>query len=233
MKTISKILYGLISFSVFAAYKIETAWAGWHVKLVEYASKCGSVTSVASDILVKDTRFKLRDRTVCQAGQFLYSCGSADSTVYTNMDYERPDKETLESLAYSCRDYYACEGSCKSGTSVAGMPDTILKVPENGYTDVEYDVEICDTDTLTELFRVAQYGMTDADFLVKSGDAILLAPLPGDAEPMMQKYEIWFEADASDWVSMNDESFCYQAAGITDSDSGTFQRDKNCPFIYS
>lgn len=233
MKTISKILYGLISFSVFAAYKIETAWAGWHVKLVAYASKCGTGTPDASDIVYDDTRFKLTEQKVCQAGQFLYSCGAADSLVYTNMYSGRPNKEILESLAYSCQNLSYCEASCKSGTSLAGMPDTILKVPAGGYTDVEYDVEICDTDTLTSLFNIAQHGTTDADFLVKSGDAILLAPLPDGAEPMMQQYKIWFEADASDWVSMNDASFCYQPAGDTDLESGKFERDYDCSFIYN
>ena len=82
------------------------------------------------------------------------------------------------------------------------------------------------------MFNIAQHGDTDADFLV-SGDTILLAPLPNDAEPMMQQYKIWFEADASDWVSMNDESFCYQPAGTTDLESGTFERKQDCPFIYS
>lgn len=233
MKTISKILYGLISFSVFAAYKIETAWAGWHVKLVAYASKCGTGTSDASDIVYGDDRFKLTEKTICQAGQFLYSCGAADSLVYTNMYYGRPDNAKLEELAYSCRNFSHCEASCKSGTSLAGMPNTILKVPADGYTDVEYDVEICDTGTLTSLFRIARYGTTDADFLVQSGDAILLAPLPDGAEPMMQKYEIWFEADASDWGSMNDESFCYQPAGETNLESGIFKRDYDCSFIYN
>ena len=232
MKIISKILYGLISFSVFAAYKIETAWAGWHVRLDSYASKCGSGTSVASDIVYRDTRFKLTEKTVCQAGQFLFSCGDMHNPVYANINLKRPDEEKLEELAYSCRDFSSCFVSCQSGTSLAGMPDTKLKVPVNGYTDYQHDVEICDTDTLTNLFNVAHHGMTDADFLA-SGDAILLAPLPYGAEPMRQKYTIWFEADASDWVSMNDESFCYQPAGTTDLDSGTITRDADCPFIYS
>ena len=232
MKIISKILYGLISFSVFAAYKIETAWAGWHVKLVSYASKCSSGTSVASDIVYRDTRFKLTEKTVCQAGQYLFSCGAADSLAYTYIQYERPDEATLESLAYSCQDFSSCAASCQSGTSLGGMPDTILKVPVGGYSDLQYDVEICDTDTLTNMFNIAHHGMTDADFLV-SGDTILLAPLPNGAEPMMQQYKIWFEADASDWVSMNDESFCYQPAGETNLESGIITRDSACPFIYS
>ena len=230
MKTISKILYGLISFSVFAAYKIETAWAGWHVRLVSYASKCGTGTSVES--VIRDARFKLTQKTVCEAGQFLFSCGAADSLVYTNMYYGRPDEATLESLAYSCRDFSSCDVSCQSGTSLGGMPDTILKVPVGGYSDLQYDVEICDTDTLTNMFNIAHHGMTDADFLA-SGDAILLAPLPNGAEPMMQKYTIWFEADASDWVSMNDASFCYQPAGETNLESGIITRDSACPFIYN
>ena len=232
MKTISKILYGLISFSVFAAYKIETAWAGWHVRLSEYASKCsGTGTSVES--VIREGRFELVHETVCQAGQFLFSCGAADSLVYTNMYYGRPDEAKLEELAYSCRNFSHCEASCKSGTALGGMPNTILKVPADGYSDLQYDVEICDTDTLTGLFRIAHHGMTDADFLA-SGDAILLAPLPDGAEPMMQKYTIWFEADASDWVSMNDESFCYQpATDGTNLESGVIQRDYDCPFIYS
>lgn len=232
MKIISKILYGLISFSVFAAYKIETAWAGWHVKLVSYASKCGSGTSVASDIIYRDTRFKLMKKTVCQAGQYLFSCGSADSLVYTNIQYERLDEERLEELAYSCREFSSCAVSCKSGTPLGGMPDTILKVPAVGYTDYQHDVEICDTYTLTNLFNIAGHGDTEAEFLV-NGDAILLAPLPNGAEPMMQQYKIWFEADASDWVSMNDESFCYQPAGEANLESGIITRDADCPFIYS
>lgn len=233
MKTISKILYGLISFSVFAAYKIETAWAGWKVALVSYASSCGDIKSTVRSIL-DDATFAMTGKTICDTGKILTSCGAGDSFAYTNLGYTIPNDFTLQSLAYSCRDISFCIDACDDGAPIEGviMPATILKVPMQGNYSTEYYVDICDTDTLTSLLNSVTYGDTDADLIAK-GDQMLLAPLPDGAEPMLQQYRIWYETEARDWISINDKSYCEQKAGESQMQSGILYRSEDCPFIYS
>ena len=99
MKTISKILYGLISFSVFAAYKIETAWAGWKATLVSYSYGCSS-SYTGAQVHSQLSQFQAQKLTLCQQNQLLKGCtytGEDGSEQFMNA-YSNGDAPGISSL---------------------------------------------------------------------------------------------------------------------------------------
>lgn len=76
MKFISKLLYSLVSFTIFAAYKVENAFATIKVTLTTYSaatkSKCSTYSSIGTiraNACGKTTSF-----TICDEGEYLVSC---------------------------------------------------------------------------------------------------------------------------------------------------------------
>lgn len=82
MKFISKLLYSLVSFTIFTAYKVENAFATVKVKLI------GTPIDVTStecnrydDALTARSKYSNTDKeidmTICSAGTYLVSCAGA------------------------------------------------------------------------------------------------------------------------------------------------------------
>ena len=76
MKFISKLLYSLVSFTIFTAYKVENAFATIKVTLTTYSaatqSKCStyiSIGTIRANACGKTTSF-----TICDEGEYLVSC---------------------------------------------------------------------------------------------------------------------------------------------------------------
>ena len=91
MKTISKILYSIISFSVFVAYKVSTAYSATTIKLTSYTlmttstsedtckTVCKNAGITSTAIAIKNeiwSRLQTPDVniTLCNAGSYLGSC---------------------------------------------------------------------------------------------------------------------------------------------------------------
>lgn len=76
MKFISKLLYSLVSFTIFAAYKVENAFATIKVTLTTYttatASKCATYPSIID--IRGNACGTTTDFTMCQKGYYLVSC---------------------------------------------------------------------------------------------------------------------------------------------------------------
>ena len=237
MKTISKILYGLISFSVFAAYKIETAWAGWKATLVSYSYGCSS-SYTAAQVHSQLSKFQAQKLTLCQQNQLLKGCTytAEDGTeqfmnAYSNGD--APGISSLIPLAELCNLKTAeCMDCMGNGTmDLSKAKATILRKAPADYKD-KITVTICDTNTLTSALAVLQPGMKESD--LAADDIMLLTPMPSNSQPMLQTYDVEFLYGENDWLSLNDSMNCYIGANNeTSNTSGIFISDKDCPFLHS
>lgn len=76
MKFISKLLYSLVSFTIFTAYKVENAFAAIKFTLASSstatAAKCATYPSILE--VRGDTCGTTTDFTMCQKGYYLVSC---------------------------------------------------------------------------------------------------------------------------------------------------------------
>lgn len=238
MKIISKILYGLISFSVFAAYKIETAWAGWKATLVSYSYGCSGSYNTAAKVHSQLSKFQAQKLTLCQQNQLLKGCTytAEDGTeqfmnAYSNGD--APGISSLIPLAELCNLKTAeCMDCMGNGTmDLSKAKATILRKAPADYKD-KITVTICDTNTLTSALAVLQPGMKESD--LAADDIMLLTPMPSNSQPMLQTYDVEFLYGENDWLSLNDSMNCYIGANNeTSNTSGIFISDKDCPFLHS
>ena len=168
MKVISKILYGLISFSVFAAYKIEAAWAGWKVTLVSYKIGCTG-GSTAEQIR---TRLKnaITTLTICGKDEIFSGCTyyyegtSLDGT--TALMSASAGPEFLPGAAVACAnatpENYGCAPCPSGGRLLDDNPATLLEVLGQGIEEFQ-TLTICDTETLTSRLNVLEYGKSEKD----------------------------------------------------------------------
>lgn len=241
MKTISKILYGLISFSVFAAYKIETAWAAWRVTLASYslASFCSNTNGVAG---ASATAQKIKSRqkivTLCSPGdgklagcKYKYTSENGDVIEdWCGADGANTSFTSLATLAEYCDTGNAeCLPCPSGGLLIDHHRSTQLLRPNDDYKG-KFTLNVCDYYTLTEMGNVYTPYNTEAD--LANGDKMLLEPIEG--QQMNQTYEVEFLFDSNNWLSMSDDDNCYKSPGMEmTGNSGIFISEQNCQYLHS
>lgn len=184
MKTISKILYNIISFSIFIAYKVENVYAG--LVITTFSKKeLSSTTECPSNINTADRApFDIRDALntylttvdLCGVNEYLNNC---DDHITSQID--------AAALAGYCTDAKSikCETCPTAPHGTTGSKTTLLKLKE---PFEETTVTICSVAQLTE----GPDGTIQAGFL-EGYDSVWL-----------QTYTIIFKKyDARSWRSLN------------------------------
>ncbi len=121
MKTISKILYSIISFSVFIAYKVSAAYSATTIKLTSYTLMTTSTSedtckTVCNNAGITETAVSIKDQiwnriqtpdvniTLCNAGSYLGSCIINNVSI----DNTSANLSSLTSCTASNAQCYAC-----------------------------------------------------------------------------------------------------------------------------
>lgn len=233
MKTISKILYGILSFSIFAAYKIESAWAGWKLTLSSYSvvSGCSYSDSVfhpsSASSKIKNSARRL---TLCSPGDgMLVGCSSMDGT---SIAAYGPYTQTtsLITLAQWCEPDrgFACSACPNDGINGDALTATELLKPPADYTG-RYPITVCGQWTLTRMANTVHNADT-AKVVLPANDEILLA---ATGDNMLQNYYVDFVPEADDWLSLPAFDNCYLPTRDTDGvqmESGIMVRNQPCPY---
>ena len=233
MKTISKILYSIISFSVFVAYKVSAAYSATTIKLISYTlmttstseETCKTVCKnnagiTTAAVTTKDEIWQYLQTaqpesyiTLCNAGSYLASCIISD----TSVDNTSANQSKLTSCTASGARCYACPNY--NGKSVATVPETQISV----YTSKTWT--LCSTQNLTP---TAQLTTSYKDY-AGTGVGITLnanGTTSGDGKCMRQQYSV-----NTRQISSNTVSDCYVPANTSFTDNtGTYVNPTSCPY---
>lgn len=232
MRTISKILYSIISCSVFIGYKINTVYGAITIRLSSYntlststneetcktlCSNAGITTAAAT---IKDQIWEYLQNTqpdsyitLCNAGSYLASCIISD----TSVDNTSANQSKLTSCTASGARCYACPNY--NGKSVATVPATQISV----YTSKIWT--LCSTQNLTP---TAQMTTSYKDY-AGTGVGIMLnanGTTDQDGRCIKQTYSV-----NTRQISSNTVSDCYVPANTSFTDNtGTYVNTTSCPY---
>ena len=224
MKTISKILYSIISFSVFVAYKVSTAYSATTIKLTSYTlmttstsedtcnTVCKNAGITSTAIAIKNeiwSRLQTPDVsiTLCNAGSYLGSC------IINNVSISNTSANlsSLTSCTASNAQCYACP---KFNDKSATAPSSRL----TRWTPKTYT--LCSTQNLTK-DAVLLYDYSE---WVGKGTGIETSR---NGKCVKQQYAIVENTN----LSASDIYDCYVPANTTFSDStGTYEADDDCEY---
>lgn len=232
MRTISKILYSIISFSVFIGYKINTAYGAATIRLSSYSlmttstdeenckTLCNNAGITTAAVTFKDEIWNYLQTaqpesyiTLCNAGSYLASCIIGD----TSVDNTSANQSKLISCTASGARCYACPNY--NGKSVATVPATQISV----YSSKIWT--LCSTQNLTP---TAQMTKSYKDY-AGTGVGITLnanGSTNQDGKCVKQTYSV-----NTRQISSTTVSDCYVPANTSFTDNtGTYINATSCPY---